>query len=63
MEESDFDFVGNAILYGFIKFKCEDFYVYSGTMTDGKHIFLFVCFMSRPYFLRIKTHKMNTRFI
>jgi hypothetical protein len=36
MEDNrEFDFKGNAILHGFITFKCDAFYVYSGQMDDG----------------------------
>ena len=33
----DFDFMGNAILYGFIIFKCDVFYVYSRQMEDSMY--------------------------
>jgi hypothetical protein len=41
MNESDFDIVDNVILYGFIKFKCDYFYVYSGTMINNVSIHSF----------------------
>jgi hypothetical protein len=34
-DPKDFDYIGNAILYGFIIYKFDAFYIYSGFRADG----------------------------
>ncbi|KZR98152.1 Uncharacterized protein APZ42_006560, partial [Daphnia magna] len=37
-DPKDFDYIGNAILYGFIIYKCDAFYIYSGTRADETYV-------------------------
>jgi hypothetical protein len=49
-DPKDFDYIGYAILYGFIIYKCDAFYIYSGNRADGTlHFSLFFPCMHCPY--------------